>query len=334
MFNDMTPKKLRERFCKDCGIPIKITASPYFESRMKILDPFYDCNQKYKKFVADIAKYNDEKEFLDEYDSIRNQMIEYIKSTPGYSKFNSCDMNEYSVQKFSHKYSANCSKDIFKSRNVGRMFLGFDIKKANFTALKHFGEIFDEFDSYEDFVRNFTDVDHFIHSKYIREVVFGNCNPRRQITYERYLVEQFVDFLIENSKKIINDDEFDVLSRICFVSNDEVIIDMTEFDKVFSPSNVFDLVAEYKAKTGVDFKPEYFTLLMITGDFDGYIKDIYYPNNKIEFKCLEAFYIPLVVKKLLNSEISEEDLVFVQNGKLAKYLENPEFKITATSEPQ
>jgi hypothetical protein len=43
--------KLKECFCKDMGIPIKLFEEPYFESRLKLYDSAYGTLAKYGLFL-------------------------------------------------------------------------------------------------------------------------------------------------------------------------------------------------------------------------------------------------------------------------------------------
>jgi hypothetical protein len=48
--------KLRERFCKDCNIPINIFQEPYFTDRLKLYDKFYGTLEKWDIFVKELEK--------------------------------------------------------------------------------------------------------------------------------------------------------------------------------------------------------------------------------------------------------------------------------------
>ena len=62
------------------------------------------------------------------------------------------------------------SSDIYKPTNDGKRFISIDMKKANFHSLKAFApDIFDNADTWEDFMRKFTDDEHIIGSKYVRQ---------------------------------------------------------------------------------------------------------------------------------------------------------------------
>ena len=43
--------KAKERFCKDCNIPIKIFQEPYFTDRLKLYNPFYNTLKRWDRFV-------------------------------------------------------------------------------------------------------------------------------------------------------------------------------------------------------------------------------------------------------------------------------------------
>ena len=51
--------------------------------------------------------------------------------------------------------------------------------------------------TWEEFISKFTENKHIINSKYIRQVILGNCNPKRHITYEKYLMNEVLDILIK-----------------------------------------------------------------------------------------------------------------------------------------
>ena len=97
------------------------------------------------------------------------------------------DMNKYAVT-----HTDLPTKDIFKPSNDGKLFISIDMRKANFSALKNYDSgIFDSVDTWEEFISRYTDNKHIINSKYIRQVILGNCNPKRQVTYENILWMEF-----------------------------------------------------------------------------------------------------------------------------------------------
>ena len=114
------------------------------------------------------------------------------------------------------------TKDIYKPTNIGRSFISIDMKKANFSSLRYYdASIFDNADTWEDFISKFTDNEFIINSKSIREVIMGNCNSGRVTTYEKFITDQLLTLIIDAGIEPNN---------IVFFSNDEIVVDVTDLD--------------------------------------------------------------------------------------------------------
>lgn len=125
--------KLKERFCKDCNIPLKIYEEPYFTDRLELYDLFYQSVHKWNVFKSELKKYHCEQDYFEEYNRVKDNAINDIKNTDAYQRFNQEGMNQYSI-----KYVGLPSKDIFKPSNNGKLFISIDMKKANFSALRYY----------------------------------------------------------------------------------------------------------------------------------------------------------------------------------------------------
>lgn len=303
--------KLKERFCKDYKIPINLFQEPYFTERINLYDAIYESVYKYKRFIYALSKYDTEQDYFEEYNRVKDTAIDFIKSTEAYQRFNTEDMNKFAVD------NRGISKhDIFRPSNDGKLFISIDMVKANFSALSHYdNSIFDWAETWEDFIYKFTDNEHIIHSKYIRQVILGNCNPKRHVTYERYLMSKVLDII----------EDYKIIDSVVFYSDDEIVIDMTEVDLVMSEFEVFCKVFN---SLSFPLRFEYFTLHKI-GGIDGYIKrfrsDCGAP--RVEFKCIDAYSLPFIMRKYLGEDITENDKVFYHNGYLAKYIEIPDVEL-------
>ena len=302
--------KLKERFCKDCNIPIKIYQEPYFTDRLMLYDKFYDSLHKWDIFVNELeSKYKCEQDYFEEYNRVKDAAIDDIKSTEAYQNFNHEDDNLYRPNP--RKLP---SKDIFHPSNDGRKFISIDMRKANFSVLKYYDSgMFFGAKTWEEFIGRYTDNKHIINSKYIRQVILGNCNPKRHISYEKYL--------IDNVLKIM----YGVVAenRIVFFSNDEIVYDVTTLD-----DHVVELVAKsvderLKRHFSIPFRVELFTLHKIDGT-SGYYKK--FKDGSGEFKCLDNYMLPFVMRKINDEEVTENDKVFYHEGLLAKFIEVPEIK--------
>ena len=119
--------------------------------------------------MKSIEPYDCEQDYYEHYNKTKDAAINFIKGTEGYEKFNNMDMKEIS-KAISEIHIP--SSDIYKPTNDGKRFISIDMKKANFHSLKAFApDIFDNADTWEDFMRKFTDDEHIIGNKYVRQVI-------------------------------------------------------------------------------------------------------------------------------------------------------------------
>ena len=305
--------KLKQRFCKDCNIPIKTYQEPYFTDRLELYDKFYGTLDKWETFTEELEQYENEQDYFADYNRIKEGAIDFIKSSKGYQNFCNEDMNRYSITN-----TGLPSKDIYKTSNDGKAFISIDMRQANFSALKNYSEDVFEGSSWEGFISRFTTKElseHIINSKYIRQVILGNCNPKRQVAYEKCLMDTMLNHI--RSEK---------LNNVVFFSNDEIIFDVTELldkDKVFT---YLKLKATLQHLT-IDCRCELFTFNKLNGT-DGYVKTIYGKlKYRHEFKCLNSYMLPFAVRYLNNEEVSESDKVFYHEGLLSKFIEVPKISM-------
>ena len=308
--------KLKERFCKDCNIPIHIFQEPYFTDRLKLYDNFYGTIEKWNTFVKELEKYHCEQDYFEEYNRVKDEAINFIQSTEAYKRFNEEDMNQYVV---THKNLP--SKDIYHPDNNGKTFISIDMCKANFSSLKHYDkDMFADECTWELFMRKFTDNVHIIHSKYIRQVILGNCNPRRHISYEKYLMGLVFDKLLKWNNTLED--------RIVFFSNDEIVFDITDVEDEDKNVLHFAIALITSSLKFPPLKVEVFILHKINGT-DGYLKEVVTPNcvSHYKTKCVNNYMLPFVLRTLNNEEITEYDKVFYHEGLLAQFIEVPNIEI-------
>lgn len=304
-------EKLKERFCKDCNIPLRLYKEPYFMDRLQLYDSYYNSLDKWNIFVRELEKYKCEQDYLEEYNRVKDAAINDIKLSYGYNRFNEEDMGKYSV-----KYKDLPSKDIYKPSNIGKLFISIDMRKANFSALKFYDKsIFSNSDTWEEFIERYTENKHIVNSKYIRQVILGNCNPRRQVTYEKYLMDLVLEVLIDELGYSASD--------IAFFSNDEIVIDMGKYKGCINKQKILEMAVN--VRFNIPFRIELFYLHKITGT-DGYYKEIVKNiiEREYEFKCLNNYTLPFVLRKFNGEEITENDKVFYHEGLLSKFIEIPE----------
>ena len=191
------------------------------------------------------------------------------------------------------------------------------MKKANFSALHEYrDDIFGGSDTWEDFISRFTDNKHIINSKYIRQVIMGNLNPKRQTAYEKMLMDKLLTDILH--AKVISKE------NVAAFLADEIIFDVTDME------NRREVIADiYKISGRVSYvNTEAFSLHKIYGyGVDGYIKDVCSMDNagrSIKVKCVDKDMMTFVARYLLKEPVTDSDRVFYYNGLLAKLEQVPE----------
>lgn len=317
LINSMT-RELNKRFCDDRKLPLKIYSGDIFIDRLKLFgeyENYINYCQEVRRLFADTQKY------FEYYNQVKDKAIDYIKGSETFKLLNSEDMNKYSCK---HNLPQS---DVYKASNIGKRFISIDMSKANFSALVAYGraigtEFFKNF-NYREFIEQFTDVEHIINSKYIRQVIFGNCNPRRQVTYEKYLMGTLLDKLL--STQIISEK---YVSSLC---SDEIILRADELstDNMLKIKEVVD-----EMSLTIPLKIEYYQLGKVEGS-DAFIKKVfsdieYELTYTYDVKCASPDEAPFIYRLIKNQPIKDDDHIFWYNGKLAKLIETPELSINFT----
>lgn len=300
----------KARFCKDCNLTIRIFQEPYFTERLKLYDKFFHTMEKWERFKGELEKYDCEQDYFEEYNRVKDAAILSIKDSDGYKRFNQDDMGTYPLTN-----RGLSTHDIFHDSNDKGSFISIDMKKANFSSLKHYDSgIFGEVDSWEEFIGMFTSNQHIIQSKYIRQVILGNCNPKRQVTYEKFLMDRVLSAL--NCKE-----------RVVFFSNDEIVLNVSDTEGRDKAALV-ERIQESTKRQEIPLRVELFTLHKIGGTH-GFCKKIYKSDGKfsIELKGLDNFYMPFVLRKFQGEEVADNDRVFYHQGLLSKFMEVPEIEL-------
>lgn len=316
-------EKLKSRFAKDMSIPIGVVKEPYFEERLDLYEDLYGARTKYNEFTWMLAeKFKFEQDYFEFYNSIKDKMMNDIKSSEAFQRFNNEDMNRFACE----DRGSFCGKDIFHDSNNGRVFISIDMIKANFSALSLYDKsMFDNAETWDDFVLKYTDLEYIRYSKYIRQVVLGNCNPKRHITYEKYITNVLLCEILDNMHIVFP-------YKIVFVSNDEIVLDITEAYesnpmnyKVFIEHLIHVILNANLSGREISKFPDFrftpFRLQKIT-ESGGYMERSL-DDGSIDLKCVNNFELPFIARKIKGEIYKESDFVFMHEGRLCKYLEAP-----------
>ena len=306
---------LKKRFAKDCNLPISVFDSPYFEERLKILDERFDCISKFGEFCRELSDFNSAEEYFAYYNSVKDSIINSLKGNRSFNHF-----NEANFPKNNNDFS---NRNLYVNDNNGGFFISIDMNKANFSALRHYSDnIFNNCKTWEEFIGSFTDKKHIIDSKYIRQVVFGNCNPKKQIQYETFLMNTLAEYIKTALKDKVN---------IYSVASDEIIIsyfnpNSTENNEsCYTLDELVGIIKKCPNGIGNLVKVESFTLKKL-GNF-GWHKtgfNAITEENIDVFKGINSEIYPQIVKYEQNLPLTDNDLVFYHDGKLARFLEGVE----------
>lgn len=305
--DSITPR-LKERFCKDNNLNIKIFKEPYFTERLNLYDKKFNTIEKWNLFINDISEFKNDEEYFAYYNKIKDKVINFIKEQPAFKQFNECDMNKYKVNTYNVP-----SANIFSESNNNKSFISIDLKKGCYTALRYFNKnLVANTNSYEEFLSRFTDKKSLINSKYIRQVIFGTCNPKRQTTIEKYMMGMMMDRLQKLDLNFVG------------YTDDEILI---RYDEKSKPQMemIKNIVYNTTKENDFDVHFEVFNIERVKSS-DVYIKN-FLDGKESEIKCANHLVMPFILRLLNNEHPQKNDFVFWDNKNLSLLLTVNELEI-------
>lgn len=325
---------LKKRFVDDLKFPITVFEDGYWEFYLELYEREFHVKTLWEKLLEDIeGEYEGNiQSFLSDFYKMREEIITSIKTSEEYQQFN----NENMEEKFGIKnlpFFGVKKSDIYNEGFVNSWYISLDLKKANFQALNYYNHrIFNkerpnvDLDTYyNDWINSFIEGKQTLSwyapiSKYLRQVIFGNCNPSRQITVERYLIGNFCSKLLESN--ILQGKNAEVVE----FGTDEIVLkleninDWCEEEFQGQIKNLCDTMGiTVKAKvfflTSIEFKtPNDHTIRVYKKQFN---------TGEFEYKAINRFWYAQVYELLNNIQPDPEnrDLAFYQEKEIAKFVE-------------
>ena len=325
----MINKSIIKRFVKDYNLPIPVVKEDYIPYYLDLYEEDFGSRTKFDMLLNTIEeikkKYGgDDDMFLDYYYEVRNNVINAVVKNPSFKKFNNMDMNEFSMKNKPNVSSNN----IYNETNVGKFFISIDLKKANFQTLKNIdNEIVFGADTYEDFIHMFTPYDYFTESKYFRQVIFGQMNPKRHITAEKYFMNVIYNSIVARFPKYID--------KLVSFSNDEIVFkdDFLLYNDKLTCFTLRRDIEKICKDLGFEVHVEFFFLRGYNIVFKEsrnvrktfFMKDYFCTDGKFKLIGVPLQYHSIAYKLYKGKELSEIDYHFDYEGIDAKF--NEDFEI-------
>jgi len=272
-------------FCKlmDISVP-DYEHFDYYIDQLSKTEKWKNIKELTKLFEHAEEKYGD---LYDYRFKKANEIIEYLKNTRAY--------NELIYDNLIPDYPT--TKNFEYSEN--KKYISIDIKKANWVVLKKYDpEFAPELGiSYEDFISKFDVPEIFNHSKQLRQFIFGNINPKRQMKAQRVIIQELLD-----KYNHLN------LDTAC-IKNDEVIYSFDTFDQIDEILNTVDRN---------QFKIKLFTVERIQ-DFriNTYLSEKGDTMFKEMVGCNGNLFFLYLKKYILKEPLDVRDLFFKMDGNIA-----------------
>lgn len=305
-------RELLKTLVKDYDLPIMFYDEPYWSHFKSLYNPFYNIDEKIQLMnkTLETVPVGD---FTGLYRKVSEAVIQDIVKNPAYLDFNNCKLDDKLVlppQGFSQAqklYTGEYAQD--------QIICSIDLVKANFAVLKNFNpEIVKNTTCYEDFFALFSDSAYLQKSKKIRQVIFGNLNPKRQQTLQRYYMSWVKHYLSEQGLSE---------SEILLASSDELVFKVSNLDQ--ATLMVSKSFSEEKTKCLVnDYRISFFKIKKLHPKFEYYVKE-YVGSEKRDFKNIPSQHLAQAVRFYLNQPIQELDRKFLVDGYVATY-DEPLFK--------
>lgn len=306
-------KDILKRFVKDYNIPISMFEKDIFNYLIDLYDEELGTKKKFELLKKTLDDFDNNSLFFQEYYELRDKIITDLSEKKEFELFNEVDFQKVLNMK-KHNYPKT---DIFNRSNDGKVFISIDLVKANFQCLSYFDkEIFNGKKSYEEFMKEYTSSEYIIGSKYLRQVIFGKLNPRRQQTLEKYITLKILDYLY--LEDLIQEEDVKMFSadEIVFEVSQEIINDkaaLVEFTNIIK-NNLKEL--------GIDVSVELFQLNYIGKKA---IAKEFKNRDGYRIMCAKRIYRQQLVKKYKELELEEKDLIFYHEGHIVKFI-SPLFK--------
>ena len=295
-------KALLKRFCRDYNVPVASLDPRFFEDQLETVALYKSTYRNaFDLFAEELLRFNSEEKYFEYYNQIKDAAIKQIQGSSEFAEFS---LRDFRPSKFPRR-------ELYSEQNHLRDFISIDLRKANFSILKLYcPKLFKDL-SWEQFLKSFGASDYICNSKYIRQVIFGACNPKKQVQAQSELMSDIAEYLASLGYSIYS------------VVTDEIIIEVfPDTPHLNSAFNVSDILKEKFPKLSEFLKVECFNL---SKNLQGYEKFIVASSDAVkchsEFKCIDSDVFCQVIKYYLHKPIVASDLMFDYKDTTATFID-------------
>ena len=326
ILNQVSPKVL-SRFVKDFNLTIQVSRAEYIMYYLNLYNDVYNSLHYYNLFedlYQNVGGTNEA--FMSASYKVVDGAIEIVKNNPAYKAFLADTSDMFCRRKEDWVLQDIPTRSVYKGSSEGKNFLSIDLRKGNYSALRYYSqEIKHEEDTpdnlilgshnFDEFISLFTKHDYFKESKHLRQVIFGNMNPKRQVTIEKFMIDKLAEKIFE--KGIFTKED------IYGTSHDEIVFNLKDECPIADVDTDDILVAlqQVADELHIDVHFDIFTIKQIK-PLDSFIK--IKKDGSIEFKCVDSSLMPQVYKHVIGTkELCKEDLMFTATNGLLAYFAEP-----------
>ena len=301
------------RFTKDYNLPINIFNDEMFSYYRELYSDFWPFEAE-ERMNKEIDSFNGNVDlWLEHYSKIRDNIINTLENSEEYQKFNTSDLSKYDILNLGIG-----EHSLYNEESEGMIFLSIDLKKANFQALKYAGVLKDE--TYKDFILRMGGTEYFADSKYLRQVIFGKLNPKRQIKVEKYLIYKLHQYFC--SHFINNSTEWDY--SLYSLNSDEIVYNIKSLINVPTKEQLELFEKLVKNTLNIEIRAELVVINRLNivnshgNKVDAYIRKNVYTGKETLKKASTTFF-PQIWKLYKGLEINEFDKTFFFEDQLAVF---------------
>ncbi len=287
--------------------PIDVCKNKYFGyymSAIKFLHPTIEEDYK-EMFEILHTRFNGDLQYLKNHlQDVRKRMHISIRDNPEFTNFTQTKVQDL-------KKLPAIQSDLFVLKNANKIFVRFDIIKANFSLINKTNPNIFSSPDWETFVAKFTDLGIMTKSKILREIIFGELGVVKKVTtVGNDILATIYDKFKHYNPVIIAGDE--IVFELDKCNCDEIyeFINMT-WSGMFRMEKF--VLSQYETKIENIFVEEYFD------DTKSHV-------TKTKIRACPRKYLMQAVKYHQKKEIIDLDLKFVDNGMVATFDESIFFK--------